>query len=273
VTAHRLGSALAVLVAAVSSAGIATAQPLSSPFRPSVVATDALGGFVAEAASRFAIPEAWIRTVMRIESGGMASATSPAGAMGLMQLMPATWGELRARLGLGADPYDPHDNIIAGAAYLRELFDRYGPAGVAAAYNAGPGRWEDHLASARPLPAETLRYISRFASVLNGESDLAGVPRALEPGATPEAAPLFVALSNDPAAIEGRGDDVGAASLSPIGDHPTEGVAPIPHRQSTSGPVGAMASRRFDPRGGPVGRASEPTTPDTLFVARTPSGS
>ena len=46
--------------------------------------------------------------------------------MGLMQIMPKTWAELRARYGLGADPFDPRDNILAGAAYIRELHDRYG---------------------------------------------------------------------------------------------------------------------------------------------------
>jgi soluble lytic murein transglycosylase-like protein len=50
--------------------------------------------------------------------------------------MPETWAELRLRYGLGADPYDPHDNITAGTAYLRELHDRYGERGVLAAYNA-----------------------------------------------------------------------------------------------------------------------------------------
>ena len=75
---------------------------------------------------------------MRVESLGDPLALSPKGAMGLMQIMPDTWSELRSRYGLGADPYDPHDNIIAGAAYLRELHDRYGERGFLAAYNAGP---------------------------------------------------------------------------------------------------------------------------------------
>ena len=61
---------------------------------------------------------------MRAESGGMTMRgghpiTSRAGALGLMQLMPGTWADMRGRLGLGSDPHDPHDNIIAGAAYLR----------------------------------------------------------------------------------------------------------------------------------------------------------
>ena len=86
--------------------------------------------------------------------------------MGLMQIMPDTWSELRSRYGLGADPYDPHDNIIAGAAYLRELHDRYGERGFLAAYNAGPGRYEEHLATGRPLPSETVSYMAAVASLI-----------------------------------------------------------------------------------------------------------
>jgi len=87
--------------------------------------------------------------------------------MGLMQIMPKTWTELRSRYGLGADPYDPHDNILAGAAYIRELCDRYGAAGFLAAYNAGPGRYERHLATGRPLPDETQAYVATLAPMIN----------------------------------------------------------------------------------------------------------
>ena len=89
---------------------------------------------------------------MHVESVGDVRALSPKGAMGLMQIMPETWAILRARFGLGANPYDPHDNILAGAAYLRKLHDRYGAAGFLAAYDAGPARYEDRLATGRPLP-------------------------------------------------------------------------------------------------------------------------
>ena len=104
---------------------------------------DPYAGHIAEAARRFGIPEAWIRAVMHVESRGDVRAISSAGAMGLMQIMPATWLELRARYGLGSNPYDPRDNIMAGAAYLREMHDRYGSPGFLAAYNAGPGRYEE----------------------------------------------------------------------------------------------------------------------------------
>jgi integrase len=56
--------------------------------------------------------------------------------------------------------YDPHDNILAAAAYLRELHDRYGAPGFLAAYNAGPVRYEEHLTTGRPLPAETRAYVA-----------------------------------------------------------------------------------------------------------------
>ena len=121
--------------------------------------------FVTEASRRFGIPEAWIGAVMAAESGGQTMLdgrpiTSYAGAMGLMQLMPETWAELRDRYGLGTDPYDPHDNILAGTAYLRELYARYGYLDLFAAYNAGPARLDDHLANGRPLPDETLGYLA-----------------------------------------------------------------------------------------------------------------
>jgi hypothetical protein len=83
--------------------------------------------------------------------------------MGLMQLMPGTWAAMRWQHGLGADPHDPRDNIMAGAAYLRAIYDRFGYPGLFAAYNAGPARYAEHLATGRPLPGETQRYIASFA--------------------------------------------------------------------------------------------------------------
>lgn len=119
--------------------------------------------YVRQAASRFGIPAFWIDAIMQSESFGDAAATSPKGAMGLMQIMPRTWAELRGRYGLGANPYDPRDNILAGVAYLRELYDRYGPDGFLAAYNAGPGRYEAYLETGRALPSETLTYIAEVS--------------------------------------------------------------------------------------------------------------
>ena len=103
-------------------------------------------------------------------SQGDTSAVSPKGAMGVMQIMPDTWRDLRRTLSLGADPYDPRDNITAGAAYLRWLHDRYGDAGFLVAYNAGPGRYEELLRTSRALPDETKKYVTRVARLLRGES-------------------------------------------------------------------------------------------------------
>ncbi len=122
--------------------------------------------FVAEASTRFGVPAHWIRAMMHAESYGDVRAVSPKGAIGLMQIMPATYTELRSRHGLGADPYDPHDNILAGAAYIREMHDRYGSPGFLAAYNAGPARYDRHLATGRELPAETREYVAKLAPMI-----------------------------------------------------------------------------------------------------------
>ncbi|RUY98029.1 MULTISPECIES: lytic transglycosylase domain-containing protein [unclassified Mesorhizobium] len=130
---------------------------------------DPFGAHIAEASHRFGVPAAWIRAVMRTESAGDARAVSSAGARGLMQIMPGTWDDLRARWSLGRDPFDPRDNIMAGTAYLRELHDRYGSPGFLAAYNAGPARYEAYLAG-RPLPVETRAYVAAIAPLI-GEGE------------------------------------------------------------------------------------------------------
>lgn len=124
--------------------------------------------WIAQAALRFDIPQAWIVAVMVAESGGRthlggAPITSRAGAMGLMQLMPATYRELARTHGLGLDPHDPRDNILAGAAYLSAMRARFGYPGLFAAYNAGPARYAAHLRTGQPLPAETRAYIKALA--------------------------------------------------------------------------------------------------------------
>ena len=179
--------------------GVAYAEPITAK-PPSVAPTaDRLAAFVAEASQRFGIPASWIRAVMRAESLGDVWALSPKGAMGLMQIMPATWAGLRLRYGLGANPYDAHDNIIAGAAYLRELHDRYGVPGFLAAYNAGPARYEDHLATGRPLPAETRAYVAVLAPLIgSGSVDDASVVAVVARSWTQ--APLFASHTvNSPA--------------------------------------------------------------------------
>ena len=154
-------------------------------------ARDPYGGFIADAAHRFSLPATWIRAVIATESNGDPRATSPKGAMGLMQIMPATWAELRARQRLGSDPYDPYDNIIAGAAYIRTLLDRYGSPGWIAAYNAGPGRYEASL-NGRPLPAETRAYVASIAPVIDGTDATSPVMVAVDAPPNWIRAPLFV---------------------------------------------------------------------------------
>jgi soluble lytic murein transglycosylase-like protein len=133
--------------------------------------------FITEASERFSIPEKWIRTIIRIESGGRTTLfgkpiTSGAGAMGVMQLMAQTYDEMRARNGLGADPYNVRDNILAGTAYLHDLYTRYGYPHLFAAYNAGPGRLEQALKHRSALPAETRAYV-RFAVIGTSDRPLA----------------------------------------------------------------------------------------------------
>jgi soluble lytic murein transglycosylase-like protein len=148
-------------------AGVESTAPGSRS--PRAFRVESLVTFITEASRRFAIPEHWVRAVMQLESGGDERATSPKDALGLMQIMPRTWVELSVRHGLGIDPFDPHDNILAGTGYLREMHDRFGSPGFLAAYNAGPERYEQHLATGRPLPAETQAYVAALAPVLNPE--------------------------------------------------------------------------------------------------------
>ncbi len=140
------------------------AQPCGPVVQISSPAIDRWQPLIAAASARFGIPPDWIRAVMARESAGLpalhgAPIVSPAGAMGLMQLMPETWLDMRARYRLGPDPFDPYDNIFAGTAYLREMFDRYGYPGLFAAYHAGPGRLDAVLAGLKPLPATTKTYL------------------------------------------------------------------------------------------------------------------
>jgi hypothetical protein len=134
---------------------------------------DPWGPYIRQAAVRYDMPETWVRSVMRVESGGQEYVdgklvTSGAGAMGLMQVMPETYDELRVRYNLGDDPFDPRDNITAGVAYMREMYDIYGTPGFLAAYNAGPARLDEYLGNRRPLPDETRRYVAMIAPNLQG---------------------------------------------------------------------------------------------------------
>jgi soluble lytic murein transglycosylase-like protein len=139
-------------------------------------------GYIAEASQRFGIPESWIERVMRAESSGRTRiagrpTTSSKGAMGLMQVMPATWAMLTRLHALGADPHEPRANILAGAAYLRAMHDRFGYPGLFAAYNAGPERYAAYLSGRRPLPGETRHYLVRTAGLAPSISLESAAPR------------------------------------------------------------------------------------------------
>jgi soluble lytic murein transglycosylase-like protein len=172
--------------------------------------------YIAEASLRFGLPQGWIVRVMRAESGGATSLggrpiRSPKGAMGLMQLMPGTWAHMRERLGLGTDPDDPRDNILAGTGYLRLMYDRFGYPGLFGAYSAGPERYAAWVAGRARLPAETIAYLGRVAPGAGAPAEappLAAPPilfavRHEAPPPSPEAEPkpggsLLFALRNDP---------------------------------------------------------------------------
>lgn len=142
-------------------------EPLSPPpdGAPAIVADaecdpipkDQIEPMVREIAQREGLTPQLLRAVIEKESSYLPCAVSPAGAEGLMQLMPDTAS------GLGVDdPFDPRQNLDGGARYLRQMLDRYGGnllLGLAA-YNAGPGRAD--TAGEFPLPAETTNYVSQI---------------------------------------------------------------------------------------------------------------
>lgn len=166
-----MGRVMLLIVGALAVGPILGAGPIyAEPAAATDAALDRWQVFIAEASRRFGVPEAWIRAVMQAESGGRTvldgrPITSGAGAMGLMQLMPDTYEEMRRAHGLGSDPYDPRENILAGTAYLRAMYDRYGYPGLFAAYNTGPERYDEHLHQNRPLPVETRAYLATIAQI------------------------------------------------------------------------------------------------------------
>uniref|UniRef100_B0SV59 Lytic transglycosylase catalytic n=1 Tax=Caulobacter sp. (strain K31) TaxID=366602 RepID=B0SV59_CAUSK len=179
------------------AAALAQNRSIERPSSP-----DPYADFIAEASQRFGIPTAWIRAIMRVESANDVRAISPKGAMGLMQIMPATWADLRARHRLGDNPYDPRDNILAGAAYLRELHDRYGSPGFLAAYNAGPGRYEEYVATGRALPAETRAYVAVLTPLVGDGATTGPITVATVDPLAWVRAPLFIGRNERIAAAD-----------------------------------------------------------------------
>lgn len=166
-------SAALLMLGSAAGAAEAPSQPVPKSCAGTTIAkNENWSAYVCEAAKRFDLPEHLIRAVMHVESGGDVRAISPKFAVGLMQIMPATWAELRIKHGLGTDPFDPRENILAGAAYLREMFDRFGRKGFLAAYNAGPQRYQEHLSKGRPLPRETIDYVAKLRPLIKGAVDI-----------------------------------------------------------------------------------------------------
>lgn len=270
---------LAVAFAAVTSieSGLARAQEVSSP----APARSSCAAHIAEAAQRFGVPERWVAAVMRQESGGRVGATSHAGAQGCMQIMPATWAELASRHGFGPNAYEPRQNMLAGAAYLRQMYDRYGSAeAMLIAYNAGPGRYEDYVSRGRPLPAETIDYLARVGPAVGVAALPTLVAGTSDTAPNPLAAPLFVRLSGGwPAAdVRQDGATVGtgsALSESPFVHSPGLFVAPADTGPATEDARPA-SSKPAVAEANTVASASSPSASerasDTMFVRLTSAG-
>lgn len=126
--------------------------------KPAKDMSKAYDAFIAEAAQIYGIPVPFIKAVIKIESNFNPRAVSRVGAMGLMQLMPATAEHMKV-----ADPFDPRQNILGGTKYLRRLSDRYdGDINlILSGYHAGPGNVE----KAGGIPFEkTQQYVKNVYS-------------------------------------------------------------------------------------------------------------
>lgn len=167
---------------------------------------------VSEASQRFGVPENWIHAVIATESHGDPKAVSPKGAMGLMQLMPDTWGDMNLAYGFGSDPFDPHANILAGTAFLKVLYARFGYPALFAAYNAGAARFDAYLRSGKPLPDETKIYTASIEKALSETPNLASKDTRL-PLQIASGSRLFFQLSTSENSVHGDKDAVFANGL------------------------------------------------------------
>lgn len=208
----------AIVAFAICASGVSTAAASQAP-RPA----NACLAHVAEAAARSGLPQNIIVRVMTAESGGNPRALSPKGAMGCMQIMPATWAILSARYALGGDPWNARANMIAGSLYLAQLAQRHGFPGAYAAYNAGEARWLRYRDSGASLPAETVAYMARLGAgtpVTPGEAQR---PRWQE-------ASLFMARGGDrrtPATDDGDPEQRASASTQERDAQPMFSLFPL----------------------------------------------
>ncbi|WP_292395084.1 lytic transglycosylase domain-containing protein [Mesorhizobium sp.] len=214
-------TALSACVILTVSVSAVCAEPPTHSERPAcsnrnTSSSDVWSEHIREAAKQFAIPERLLRAVMQVESAGDVHAVSSMGAMGLMQIMPGTWEELRMKHHLGDDPFHPRDNILAGAGYLRELLDRFGRNGFLAAYNAGPRRYKEHLLTGRPLPRETIDYVRKLTPLIRGGVSIPPRTRQGTNRASSLEGAIFVQSSdirNVVASQGGRDADVAAQTI------------------------------------------------------------
>ncbi len=194
-----LFAALLALVGCAGGRGPVTGEE-SGQYAPPGPPEDPWGPYIREAAARFRVPDRWIRAVMHQESGGHeylhgAPVVSETGAMGLMQVEPYTYAELKERYGLGEDAYNPRNSILAGTAYIREMYDKYGAPAFLAAYNAGPARLEGYLAGTNSLPNETVNYLASIAPRLGDELPMSGPLAAYATPDEPEAPVRFASVN------------------------------------------------------------------------------
>ncbi|WP_372398667.1 lytic transglycosylase domain-containing protein [Azospirillum sp. HJ39] len=200
---------------------------------------------IREASQRYDMPEKWIRAVMMRESNGRATTssgkvlTSSAGAIGLMQVMPGTYELMRTQYGLGPNPADPRDNVMAGTAYLREMYDLFGAPGFLAAYNCGPACYAQHLAGRQRLPRETKLYLAALTPVLRGSS-----PREASQAAGFGAIEVAVVPDDAPKPRGGQQ----APQPAPQRAEPAPAPAPIVVASAEAPPSRAVEPRRMEPR-------------------------
>lgn len=286
--------ALVALLAAAGCAqqqatGPVQAQGWSRPtsYDPPGPPHDPWGPWIRDASRRFDVPERWIREVMRQESGGRVGATSRVGAMGLMQVMPGTYRELRGRYGLGDDPYHPYDSIMAGTAYIREMYDLYGSPAFLAAYNAGPRRLEDYLWNSRGLPTETRNYVRKIGPNITSHHPrrraapevyaAAEIPLDIAPGPRRMSQSTMLALRQQRDAVD---PGIQVAQLPP---GPVVRMDPIPDGSTTPEPyqVAALGGTvvRMDPipdgstYAEPPAALAEPVAPARAAEPPAPRGS
>jgi D-alanyl-D-alanine carboxypeptidase len=220
---------------------------------------DPWGPYIREASERYGVPEQWIREVMRQESDGQEQAVSSAGAMGLMQIMPDTFDELRQRYALGGDPFEPHDNIMAGAAYILEMYNHYGAPGFLAAYNAGPHRLEGYLSGGDSLPNETVNYVASIAPRLGSSVHMTGPLAVYAQGGNVARDPAVpVGQVTAPVAVASRGVEACDQDAAYDPDRPCE---PAPTLTATA-PVAVRTASGcdFDAAYDPSGACPHTTT-------------